>query len=352
MKRFKSLTLSVFAFFVAAAFVLAPQPTSAQSSASLSIVPKKTYTIESGKSVNDVLTIRNLDADRTLELTLRVVDFTYNDDGGAPKLFLDEDAPQTSWSLKPYLSVPERVSIPPKTSRTLDMSVSIPQNVGAGSLYSAILYSSSAPDSGGNVGLSASGVTLVFTSIPGEVNEKLALEDFGAYRLPTASREGGYEWFATDEPQYLAYTLRNEGNVTASPVGSINLRHMFGAERVIQNVNPNDSLALIGQTRTFTACIKLASEDVELEGQRSRSSACTSPGLWPGIYTAQLNVFYGQNGNRTQEIAGTAFFIYMPWWFTIILIVVLAAIGFGIWKLVRKIRRRQQRTRLKKSSRR
>src|SRR5690606_22781153 len=145
-------------------------PVLAQSSASLSIAPKKNYTVEPGKTVNDTLVIRNLDTENTLDLSLRAVDFTFIDDSGAPKLMLAEDAPQTTWSLKPFLKIPKSVQIPPKSSKTLDMSISIPAKHGAGSYYSAIVYSTGAPD-GGNVGLSASGVTLVFTSVPGTVNE-------------------------------------------------------------------------------------------------------------------------------------------------------------------------------------
>lgn len=61
------------------------------------------------------------------------------------------------------------------------MSVAIPAGHGAGSFYSAIIYSSGAP-SGGNVGLNASGVTFAFAQVPGKVNEDLKLEKFGAYK--------------------------------------------------------------------------------------------------------------------------------------------------------------------------
>lgn len=334
MKYLKKLGLIVAGFAVLMAAVYAP--IFAQSSASLSIVPKKNYTIEPGKSVNDTLTIRNIDDENTLNLTLRVVDFTFIDDGGAPKLMLAEDAPQTTWSLKPFLTIPQTVSIAPKTSQTLDMNVSIPANQGAGSYYSAIVYSSGAAE-GGNVGLSASGVTLVFTSVPGTVNEDLQLEKFGAYNA--TQNEEGYVFFTTEKPEKMAYTLKNNGNVTQSPVGSITLRHMFGGkEQIIGNINPNESLALIGQSRTFTSCIKLKSEDVDLGGTRTQARVCDSPTLWPGRYTAKLNIFYGQNGNRTQEIVGDASFWYLPWWFVVILVAALLFIAYHIWKLVRKMR--------------
>jgi hypothetical protein len=352
MKSFKSVVIAGLSVLVFAAAVILPASSaSAQSSAALSIVPKKNYIIESGKSVDDKLTIRNLDRERELRMSLRVVDFTFSDDGGTPKLMLAEDAPQTAWSLKPYLKLPEFVTVKPGGTTSVDMKVSIPAKQGAGSLYSAIVYSTGAAE-GGNVGLSASGVTLVFASIPGEVNENLTLENFGAYHVPSASDKGGYTFMTAKKPQTIAYTLKNDGNVTEAPVGSITLKNMFGQEQVIDNVNPNSSLALIGQTRTFTACIKLKTQDVAFEGGSSKSIACADPDLWPGLYTASLDLYYGQNGNNTKEINSTVNFWYLPWWFVIAFVIVLAAIAFGVWRLVNKIKGRQFANQRKKLSRR
>jgi hypothetical protein len=342
MTRFKSIAVAAFAVLIAATYIIPALPVSAASSAALSIVPKKNYTVEAGKSIKDTLVVRNLDANEPLELTLRVVDFTFTDDGGTPQLMLAEDAPQTTWSLKPFLTIPKTVEIPPKESKTLDMSVSVPAGHGAGSYYSAIVYSSGSSD-GGNVGLSASGVTLVFTSIPGKVNENLVLQNFGAYKQPKTGEKGGYNFITTDMPENIAYTLKNGGNVTEAPVGSITLKDMFGNQRSIDDINPNKSLALIGQTRTFTSCIKLKTEDVNLNGQTTKSTACATPDLWPGMYTVSLDAFYGQNGNNTQEIVKTATFWYLPWWFITIVTIIILVIVFFVWRVVNKIRNKTPR---------
>lgn len=337
MKRLKGIVLAALAVMVTVGYIT-PMPTaSAASSAALSITPKKNYVIEPGDSVDDKLTIRNLDDNLPLELTLRVVDFTFTDDGGTPKLFLAEDAPQTTWSLKPFLTIPKTVSVPPKSTKTLDMSVAIPAGHGAGSYYSAIIYSSGSSE-GGNVGLNASGVTLVFTTIPGKVNEDLKLEKFGAYKQATASTPAHYTFFTMDEPILMAYTLKNNGNVTEAPAGTITLKHMFGKEYVINDVNPSGSLALIGQSRTFTSCIMLKQQAVDFNGAKTEAKQCTSPGLWPGIYTATTDLFYGQNGNNTREVHGAATFVYLPAWFLIVLLIVLLILAYYIWKIVRKIR--------------
>ena len=348
MNRLKSAALIMCAVVVAASLLFIPQQNaSAQGSAALSIVPKKTYTIEPGKTVNDTLLISNQDRERPLNLSLKVIDFSYMDDSGAPKLMLAEDAPQTAWSLRKNISIPETVSIEPGASESIDMSVTIPENQGGCSLYSAIVYSSTSSE-GGNVGLSASGVTLVFANIPGECKEDLQLKKVGAYKETGAQSGGEYAYFHLEKPKRMAYTLKNSGNVAESPVGSITLKPWFGKETVINNINPNGSLALIGQERTFTACVKLKGQDVNFDGTRAEATTCDEPVLWPGFYTMDLAGYYGQNGNNTKDIVGSSWFVYMPWWAIIVLVLALAFIGFYIWKLVRHIRSKNSKTKLKK----
>lgn len=347
MKRFKSIIVATCAAFVAVAFAVPAPTVSAEGSAALSIVPKKNYTIDPGKSVDDTLVIRNLDSAQDLTLSLRVVDFTFTDDGGSPKLFLDEDAERTTWSLKPFMTLPETVTIPAKESRTIDMNITIPAEHGGGSYYSAIVYSSSDSE-GGNVGLSASGVTLAFANVTGDVNEDLKLEKFGPYFAPKPGEKDGYRWFTMDQPVRMAYTLKNNGNVTEAPVGSITLKHMFGKEIVINEVNPNGSLALIDQSRTYQACIKLDDKKVDFNGAESVTNTCATPNLWPGFYSTDLNLFYGQNGEQTKDIVSSGWFIYAPLWFIILLVVLLGGLGFGIWRLVDKFRSGSKKSKRRK----
>lgn len=328
MKRLKSLILAAFAVVLVSAS-LPSGSVSAQSSSALSIAPKKSYVIEPGDTVNDKLTIRNLDSSEDLDLYLRVIDFTYTDDTGTPKLLLDEDIEPTTWSLRPYLKIPETVTVKAGGSASIDTNVSIPKNLGAGSYYSAIIYSTTAPD-GGNVGLAASGVTLAFVNVPGDVNENLILKKFGAYNASTSK----YVNFTIDEPKVIAYTLENQGNVTEAPAGSITLHGWFGQEYTLEDVNPRDSLALIGQTRTFQACIKLASQNADFKGSDSEASTCVSPGLWPGYYSANVDLFYGQNGNLTKEIVKSGYFWYLPLWFLVIVIILLLILAFYIWRTI------------------
>jgi len=349
MKKFKRILLAALAVLMVAGILHAPSA-SAQSS-SLSTTPRKDYVIEPGKSVNDKFSVRNLDTVNDLTLYLQVVDFTYSDDTGSAKFLLNQDAEPTPWSLKKYMTVPTTVSIGKGQSKSIDLNVKMPSNLGGGGYYSAILYSTSAP-SGGNLGLAASVATLVFVTVPGDAKEDLKLEKFGAYD-PTAKK---YNFIAVDEPKVLAFTLKNNGNVFEAPVGAINIKSMFGQEYKVDNVNPNKTLALIGQSRTFQACIKLAAQQVDFQGNKSDATTCVSPGLWPGLYTASISLYYGQNGNVTQEIFKTIHFWYLPLWFIIVAIVVILALAYVIWRTIVMLRggsfKIGGRPRTRKSSRR
>lgn len=352
MIRFKRIAMAALAVVIAVGVFVpafgAPNA-SAEGSAALSITPKKNYVVEPGKSVNDTLTIKNLDSSQPLTMSLRVIDFTFTDNGGTPKLFLDANAPQTTWSLKPFLTVPKSVSIPAGQSKTVKLGVSIPANHGAGSYYSAIIYSTGASD-GGNVGLSASGATLVFVSIPGKVTEDLKLKKLGAYDTEAKGDLSGYKYIVDKQPRNIGYTLQNNGNVTEAPAGSIKLKGWFGKSYNIDNVNPSGSLALIGQTRTYTTCIKLAKSDVNVGGSTTAATTCADPGLWPGHYKVSLDVFYGQNGNNTQEVTGTAAFWYLPLWFVVTFFIVLLVLALVVWRFVVKIRKAIYGPRYRKSS--
>ena len=333
MKRFKSIVLAVVALVVVVSLG-APSPASAQSSASLSIVPKKNYIVDPGETIKDKLLIRNVDSNQDLQLNLRVIDFTYTDDGGTPKLMLDEDSQPTTWSLRPYLKIPRSTQINAGGNKSLDISVTLPEGLGAGSYYSAIIYSTGAPD-GGNVGLSASGVTLVFVTVPGKVNEDLTLKKIGSYDIEKSK----FSYINMNEPRAIAYTVENKGNVTEAPAGTIKLRNWFGQEYNINDVNPNGSLALIGQTRTFTACIKLKTTEVNLRNNAAATAnSCDSAGLWPGLYFTSAELYYGQNGNLTKELRGSGHFWYLPLWFLIALSIILLIVAFYIWRIVVYVR--------------
>jgi len=316
--------------------------TNAYDSAGLSIEPRKNYIINPGQTIKDTLVVGNLDSTGGLNLTLKMIDFSFMNNSGTPKLYLAANHPDTPWSLKPYTTLPSNVLIGPGETKTINYSITIPKNLGAGSYYSAILYESGEGE-GGNVGLGASGVSLVFVTVPGTVNEDLSLKKLGAYASTDSGTTGNFTYFATSTPQMIAYELKNNGDVAEAPAGSIVLKNMFGKQvKTINKTNANQDLALIGQTRLFATCIESQQNDITKLGgivtSANAGSTCVTPHLTPGLYSVSLDTFYGQNGNVTHEVAGTAHFWYLPIWFVCTVLAVLIVVGIIIWWLQRKVR--------------
>jgi hypothetical protein len=352
MKRFFSYVSAVLTLLVVTVSTLpasaATTPASTSSSA-LSITPRKNYIIQPGDTVTDKLIIGNLDSTADLNISLRMIDFTFTNQSGTPKLFLADNAPQTAWSLKPFTTLPKTVVVPAGGSKTINYTITIPKSLGAGSYYSAIIYQAGGAN-GGNVALNASGVTLAFVSVPGTVKEAMSLQKFGAYNSETDGNTGSFVFIDTNEqPKTIAYTLKNEGNVFESPAGSIVLKDMFGHQVANMATNPSSSLSLLGQTRLYATCIKTVQQKIKAEGGTSKNTSCINPGLKPGRYTAKLDVFYGQNGNQTHEITGTATFWYLPWWFIASVVICLVFVGYGTWWTQRRIRNAVKGTAYKSS---
>jgi hypothetical protein len=306
-------------------------------STGLGINPRKDLTVEPGKTVSDQLYISNLNSKVNTRVTLNIIDFKANGETGTPALQLDANAPQTPWSLKPFIKAPKTVELKAGESKYVPFSVTIPTGQGAGSYYSAIKFDPSPDDGSGDntVVLSGAPAQLVFVTVPGRATELMNLKEFSGYVLDDKKDAGKYKsLYVSTKPTRFAYLLENIGNVAESPAGSIVVKNIFGREvKVIKDANPKDSLALIGQTRRFDVCIDSQIKEVRTNGQTSKQEVCNTPKLLPGMYKAQLNVFYGINGSNSQEINATATIWYMPLWFVGAILVFLAVLAYVIVKV-------------------
>lgn len=332
MKRyFRALAL----FAVLGVTVFGTVHTNAQSTG-LAINPRLDFNIRPGQSQSGSLYLNNLNRTLPAKVDLNIVDFKSQDETGTPSLQLQENAPQTPWSLKPFITAPKSVELAPGESKYVPFTIKIPEGQGAGSYYSAIKYDPAVGGNGNeNVVISGAPTQLVFVTVPGKATELMNLEKFGAYTLGEKKNIGEYKsLFVSSQPQQLAYTLKNAGNVAESPTGSIVIKNILGKTvRTIENANPKKNLALIDQTRRFDVCIQSQTEEVEESGRKTKVETCKDPGLLPGIYKAQLSAFYGINGSNTQEINATATFWYMPWWFIGVIVALLAVLAFAIFKV-------------------
>ena len=282
----------------------------------LGISPRKDYTIRPGSTKSDTLYLSDLSQKEALQVNIRVVDFKAQNESGTPSLLLATNAPQTTWSLKPFIHIPSTVTVAAGQSMDIPYTISIPSNQGAGSYYSAIEYTAQNVSSQSAVTVAASSATLVFVTVPGKANELLSFEKFGTFVPNLITGLGTYKsLFIGAQPLELAYTLQNNGDVAENPQGSIIINNMFGSKvRTIQKANAHNSLALLGQTRLFESCMINGQQSTYNKGVVTTQSICSPPNLFPGYYTARLNVSYGINGSNSQNVVANTSFWYLPWW--------------------------------------
>lgn len=308
----------------------------------LGVTPRKDYTVKAGEHVNDKLFISNLSQKDDLRVSIRLVDFSAQDETGTPALELSPNAPQTPWSLKPFIKIANTLTVPAGKSTYLPFTVTVPQGQGAGSYYSAIEYVAENAQTQQKVNIAASTASLVFVTVPGKANEQLTFKQFGTF-VPSADDQSGkfQNMFTASKPKVMAYRLQNNGNVAEQPQGSIIIKNMFGkTTKTIDKANPKNQLALRGQTRRFEVCINEGQQTTTASnGQPATQAVCKDPSLMPGRYTAKLAVLYGLNGNNTQEVVATASFWYLPWWSVASAAALVLLIAALIWMVIRKLRK-------------
>jgi hypothetical protein len=316
------------ALLVLGSFFIANAPVSAQSNG-LGITPRINLTAKPGGLINDSLRINNLSNTQPLNLQVSLVDFRPANETGTPQLIQDPSVAPTPWSLKPYVSIPEFVTVPAGQSKSIPFTVKFPPSVGAGSYYSAIEYKAVGNQNQQKVTVSASSATLMFVNVEGNASELLSLLDFG----PIASPGGGIKSSFAKAPSQFTYRLKNSGNLNESPAGSIVVKNMLGhVVAGIDNVNPKSELALIGQTRRFEVCYPKKLDQDSLV----KATNCQPLKITPGKYTAQLVLLYGQNGQPSRQIGANATFWYLPLWFILVVIIVLAVIVWLAYQIYKR----------------
>jgi len=329
-----------FAILLAIVSIVSVPLTASAASNSIGVNPRRDYTVKSGDTVKDTIVVNNLNKNEALTVDVQLIDFSGKDESGSPELLLKRTEP-TRWSLKPYLTIAKDVSIPAGKSVEVPFSIAIPKELGAGSYYSAIKYSSTGEAGSNNVNLTSSAASLIFVRVPGEAKDELILEKFGAFNPDASGPSGTFStFFGSTTPKYLAYRLTNKGNVAEQPVGSIELKNMFGKQvKLFEDANPAKNIVLIDQTRRFDVCLngeKTTRNDPET-GRKIEENKCNTMSLSPGRYTANLALIYGDNGSSQRQLGAVVSFWYLPLWSVIVFVVALALVAAAIWFTVRKI---------------
>lgn len=327
---------------------LLPASSFAQSTG-LRINPRSDLVVKPGDTQSASLLISNLNKNVPVTVDLSIIDFKPLDESGTPTPILEENVEPTAWSLIPYIKVPKTVELGVGETKYVPFTVTIPQGLGAGSYYSAIKYDPQPSQGQSTVVISGAPMQLVFVTVPGKATELMNLKNFGTYVNNKKKSDGEFvSIFTNTKPQKMAYLLENLGNVAESPTGSMIIKNIFGSKVLsVDNINPKANLALIGQTRRFEVCFKSERVKIKQDGRTTTIEDCKDPGFAPGLYKAEMALYYGIGGSTTQEIKATASFWYLPWWSIGLLLGILAIVAYVIYrirqKLVGSIRHKRQR---------
>jgi hypothetical protein len=324
----KQKFLAFFALTILLGVTFIPAVRVAAQSNGLGVTPKISLSAKPGAQLRDSLRVNNLSSTQPLTIKVNLVDFKPANESGTPQLLQDTNAPLTPWSLKPYISLPELVNVPAGQSKTIPFTIKFPENIGAGSYYSAVEYQAVTGTDQQKVNIAASSATLLFVNVEGNASEFVNILQFGP-----SDAQGNIKSSFSQPPTYFAFRVKNSGNLNEPPSGSIVVKNTLGhIVAHIDNVNPKSELALIGQTRKFIVCNPKSTQDTELV----KNTNCTPLKLTPGHYSSQLVLLYGQNGQPSRQIGATAGFWYMPLWAIVVAVAILAAVIWGIYTLYRR----------------
>lgn len=233
---------------------------------------------------------------------------------------------------------PQSFDAPVNEWVTVKISVSLPATAGLGYYYAVAFSQDDArvPEAQSTQVIGSS-ATLMLLTVPSP-NEHRALEisEF-------ESKQHWYEFL----PGTFKVTVKNTGNIHASPVGNIFINR-GGKTIATIDVNSAGGNILPASSRSFSAdwsdgfpayATKMADGEAvtDAAGQPVRSlnwdfSKLSS--LRIGKYTAHILLVYDDQG-RDVPLQATVTFWVMPWRLLGLALVLLLLIGVGIWTLTR-----------------
>lgn len=264
------------------------------------IPPRLEVTVAPGKTVTKEIKVRNESASEKIMAT-SVKDFIVTDDKGTPIQIENVDETENRWAASSWVQVsPSTFKLKPGETKSLLLTVVVPDNATAGGHYAMVLHtpSNEASITQNGAAIQTNVGSLVYITIPGKIRQDARITKFTA---PQFSEFG---------PINLNTTIQNLSDIHIAPTGSITVTNWFGGK---------------------TATIALDSLNIFPFTSRNYLSVLNRKWLF-GRYEAQLQAGYGTTG---QALVATIFFWVIPWRL-IILLVTLVAIVLALISINKK----------------
>ncbi len=290
----KSLLVTSYLLIATSYFLFSTKSTQAQSVVNglSAIPPRLEVTVPSDEVVSQTIKVRN-ESNEPKTITVTIRDFVVTDNKGTPN-FIDDFSENLNnrWAASSWIQVsPSSLTLKPGETKNLSISVLPPKNALPGGHYAAVVYSPESGSMGSNTGASVQTNvgTLVYVTIPGDINQKAIVQSFSA---PKFSEFGPIDFKAT---------VKNSSDIHIQPVGAITIKNWLG-----------------GKTA------QLALENTNIFPYTTRDFQNTLNKKWLfGRYRADFNAIYGTAGGL---ITATIFFWVIPWRLIILITAAIAII--------------------------
>lgn len=297
----------LFSTLILLSLLILPITSRAQNSniAGITVTPvTDEFTVKPGGVT--VRTVRVINpVSRVVTLYPQILNFHTDNENGQP-VFFSEKERTTTYGLANWVTFSKPfLRIAPNEEEKFDLTITVPENAEPGGHYGGILFSTEEPKlSGEQTQVSVVGLvgTLLLATVPGKINQKLALEEFSA---PT---------FLVSPPANFSLLFHNTGNVHQKPQGEIKIRNWSGAS-------------------TANLAINEGGGNVLPESKRRFANEWAFNWKQMGKFTATAVATYG---DPEQQASAVRVFYIIPLWLLILITVLILLV---IWLIMRRRKR-------------
>jgi len=287
------------------------QTSSANSAQGIEVSPATVeLNAKPGGTYNVSLHIRNVTSS-SMVYTSAVQDFNSSGESGSPHIILDSKLPVTA-SVKTWVGMIPKFTIGAQQQQEINAQIIVPSNAEPGGHYGVLTFSGTAPQlNSTGVGLSASVGVLMLMRVDGAITEKADVASFY-----TANNDKQTSFFEASPVSFVT-RIKNTGNIHIKPSVNIEIRDMFGGIAKTLKANESNANVLPNSIRKF---------DTKTDNS------------WMfGMYTANLSVGYGTNG---QAITNSITFWVIPYKLVLAGLFVLSTIIYIFSRLLRTYNKR------------
>ncbi len=303
------------------------------------IPPRLELEGDPGTTVSGEFSVMNESASSQTYYT-QVENFEAKDETGSPQFV------QSKEGLAIWVQVASSVTAAGGEKKTIPFSVKIPANAEPGGYFASIFVRTTPPPaSGGEVSIGARLGTLILMRVNGDIQEGVDILEF-------ASKEK--KRFFTSLPVELYYRFQNTGADRVKPSGEIIIKNIIGMKAKVLSANRSEGSVLPRSIRRFE--MAWITSGGGTEDINANISSPVPTGFFPaakyqlshfaiGLYTANLNITFGQNNNTATD--SFMFFVF-PWQLVVIVLVGLLiayiVLKFALNRYTKRIISKHQRS--------